>query len=134
MHPKYPRAHALSAEVIGAAIEVHRVLGPGLLESIYERCLIRELELRGIATTSQVNVSINYKGLTFEQPLRLDVFVEDCLVIENKAAESILPIHKATTLSYMRLVDAPLGLIINFHETLLKNGITRLILPGADQP
>lgn len=134
MHPKYQQAHALSAQVIGAAIEVHRVLGPGLLESVYERCLVHELGLRGLKVVSQMVVPIKYKDLVFEQPLRLDVYVEDCLLIENKAVESILPVHKATTLSYMKLLDAPLGLIINYHETLLKNGLTRLILPGADQP
>ena len=133
MHPKYQQAHALSAQVIGAAIEVHRVLGPGLLESVYERCLVHELELRGIKAVSQVVVPIKYKGLVFEQPLRLDVYAADCLIIENKAAEAVLPIHKATVLSYMKLMDVPLGLIINYHEPLLKNGITRLILPGADQ-
>jgi GxxExxY protein len=134
MHPDYSKAHLLSTKVIGAAIEVHRHKGPGLIESIYERCLIRELHLQGISSVNQLVVPIEYKGLVFDEPFRLDVFVDGCLIIENKVVETILPIHKAQLLSYMRLLDAPLGLIINFHEPLLKNGIARLILTGADQP
>ena len=134
MHPDYAKAHALSSEVIGAAIEVHRHKGPGLIESIYERCLKRELELRQIKAVNQLVVPIEYKGLTFEEPLRLDVFIDGCLIVENKAVEAVLPIHKAQLLSYMKLLNAPLGLIINYHEPLLKDGITRLILPGADRP
>ena len=134
MHPDYSKAHLLSTKVIGAAIEVHRHKGPGLIESIYERCLVHELHLQGIPSVNQLVVPIEYKGLVFDEPLRLDVFVDGCLIIENKVVETILPIHKAQLLSYMRLLNAPLGLIINFHEPLLKNGIARLILPGADQP
>ena len=134
MHPDYLKAHALSAKVIGAAIEVHRLKGAGLVESIYERCLMRELELTGIKSVNQLVVPIEYKGLVFEEPLRLDVYVEQCLIVENKAVEKILPIHKAQLLSYMKLLNAPLGLLINYHEPLLKDGLTRLILPGADQP
>lgn len=134
MHPKYQKAHALSTQVIGAALEVHRLMGPGLIESIYERCLMHELALRGIKAVNQTVVPIEYKGLVFEEPLRLDVYVEECLIVENKACEEVLPVHKAKLLSYMKLLDTPLGLIINYHEPLLKNGITRLILPGADQP
>jgi GxxExxY protein len=134
MHPDYLKAHILSAKVIGAAIEVHRHKGPGLIESIYERCLLHELHLQNISVVNQLLVPVEYKGLVFEEPLRLDVYVERCLIIENKVVESILPIHKAQLLSYMKLLNAPLGLLINFHEPLLKNGVARLILPGADQP
>jgi GxxExxY protein len=134
MHPDYSKAHSLSAKVIGAAIEVHRHKGPGLIESIYERCLLHELHLQNISAVNQLVVPIEYKGLIFEEPLRLDVYVEHCLIIENKTVEAILPIHKAQLLSYMKLLNAPLGLLINYHEPLLKNGIVRLILPGADQP
>ena len=133
MHPHYARAHALTKEVIGAAIEVHRVLGPGLIESIYERCLVRELELRGIAAVSQERVKIEYKGLVFEETLRFDVLVQGCLLVEVKAVEQIHPVHKAMLMSYMKLLDVPLGLIINFHELKLVDGISRLILRGADQ-
>ncbi len=134
MHPRYARADEWTGKVIGAAIEVHRLKGPGLLETIYERCLLRECELREIPAETQLTVPIEYKGLVFDQPLKLDVVVDQCLIIELKAVEQILPIHKAQLMSYMKLLDAPLGLLINFHETILKNGITRMILPGANQP
>jgi len=134
MHPKFERAHELSSIVIGAAIEVHRLKGPGLIESIYERCLLRELELRGIACANQLLVPIEYKGLIFEERLRLDVYVEECLIIENKVVERVLPIHKAQLISYMKLLNAPIGLLINWHEPVLKYGIKRLVLSGADQP
>ncbi len=113
---------------------MHRLKGPGLLESIYERCLQHELGLRGVASRQQVRVPVEYKGLVFEETLRVDLLVENCLVVENKAVEAILPQHKAQLLSYLRLLDAPLGLLINWHEPALKNGISRLILHGADRP
>lgn len=134
MHPKFLKADALSSKVIGAAIEVHRDKGPGLIESIYERCLMRELELQLIPAVNQQVVRIEYKGLVFEEPLRLDMLVDGSLLVENKVVERILPIHKAQLLSYMKLLDIPLGLLVNYHELLLKDGITRLILPGADRP
>jgi GxxExxY protein len=134
MHPKFKRADALSYEVIGAAIEVHREKGPGLVESIYERCLVRELELRGIDAAKQVQVPIEYKGLTFEESLRLDVYGENCLIVENKVVEKILPVHCAQLLSYMRLLDAPIGLIFNYRQTVLKDDMVRLVLHGADAP
>ena len=133
MHPLFEKADKLSYSVIGAAIEVHRLKGAGLLESIYEKCLLRELELRGIAAINQRQVRIEYKGLVFEEPLRLDVLVEDCLLVELKAVQEILPIHKAQLFSYMRVLNLPLGLIINFHELKLADGISRMILPGANQ-
>ena len=134
MHPLFEKAHGWSGKVIGAAIEVHRLKGPGLLESIYEKCLMRELSLQGIPVVGQQTVTVEYKGLTFEEPLRLDVLVDQCLIVELKCVETILPIHKAQLLSYMKLLNVPLGLLINFHETVLKNGVTRLILTGADRP
>jgi GxxExxY protein len=134
MHPKYEQAHLLSKQVIGAAIEVHRVLGPGLLESIYERCLIRELELRGISAISQQRLAIDYKGFIFEETLRFDVLAEGCLLVEVKAVECVLPVHKAIAMSYMKLLNVPLGLILNFHEVKLTDGVSRLILTGAGPP
>ena len=134
MHPLFEKADRLSREVIGAAIEVHRDKGPGLIESIYERCLMHELSLRGIKAVNQKLVRIEYKGLVFEEPLRCDVLVEDCLLVENKAVEKIIPLHRAKLMSYMKLLDVPIGLIINYHETVLKNGIVRMILPGANRP
>jgi GxxExxY protein len=133
MHPDYQRADKWSGEVIGAAIEVHRQKGPGLLESINEKCMLRELELRHIPAANQIGVPIEYKGYVFEEQLRLDVYVDRCLIVELKAVEEILPIHKAQLLSYMRLLNTPIGLIINFHEMMLANGIARLMLPGANR-
>ncbi len=133
MHPLFQKADALSHQAIGAAIEVHRLKGPGLIESIYERCLMRELELRGIRTVNQRIVRIEYKGLVFDEPLRFDVLVEDCLLLELKCVQEVLPIHKAQLLSYMKLLDMPLGLIINFHELKLVDGVVRMILPGANR-
>lgn len=132
MHPLFQKADALSREIIGAAIEVHRDKGPGLIESIYEWCFLRELELRKISATSQKRVKIEYKGFILEETLRFDVLVEDCLLVELKAVQEILPIHKAQLLSYMKLLNVPLGLIINFHELKLVDGVHRLILPGAN--
>jgi len=133
MHPLYEKADKLSSEVIGAAIEVHRHKGPGLIESIYERCMLRELELRSIPATTQKLVRVEYKGLVFDEPLRFDVLVDDCLLLELKAVEILHPSSKAQLFSYMKLLDIPIGLIINFHEPILKNGISRMILPRANQ-
>ena len=131
MHPKFAKADSLSGEIIGAAIEVHRIMGPGLLESIYERCLLRELTLRGIPAVSQRIVIINYKSEQFEETLKFDVLVDDCLLVELKAVQDVHPIHKAQLLSYMRLLDVPLGLLFNFHEIKLVDGMSRLVLAGA---
>jgi len=132
MHPLFMKADKLSPEVIGAAIEVHRQKGPGLIESIYEKCLTRELFLRDIGCASQMVVPIEYKGHVFEEPLRLDVLVEGCLLVELKCVEKVLPIHKAILLSYMKLLNVPMGLLFNFHEMKLTDGMSRLILPGAN--
>ena len=133
MHPLYEKADKLSSEVIDAAIEVHRDNGPGLIESIYERCMLRELELRSTPATTQKWIGVEYKGLVFDEPLRFDLLVDDCLLVELKAVEILHPSSKAQLLSYMKLLDIPIGLLINFHESLLKNGISRMILPGANQ-
>ena len=134
MHRLYDRADKLSREVIGAEIEVHRHKGPGLIESIYERCILRELELRSIPATTQRLVRVEYKGLVFDEPLRFDILVDDCLLVEVKAVEVLHPSSKAQLFSYMKLLDVPIGLLINFHEGVLKNGISRMILPGANRP
>ena len=133
MHPLFQTASGLTETIIGAAIEVHRNKGPGLIESIYEWCLTREFELRGLTCVSQKIVVITYKGFTREEPLRFDMLVEDCVLGEAKAVEKILPIHKAQLLSYMKLMDIPIGLLINFHEMKLTDGVHRLILPGANR-
>ena len=133
MHPLYEKADKLSSEVIGAAIEVHRDRGPGLIESIYERCMLRELGLCSIPATTQKLVRIEYKGLVFNEPLRFDLLVDECLLVELKAVEILHPSSKPQLFSYMKLLNIPIGLLINFHEPVLKNGISRMILPGANQ-
>jgi GxxExxY protein len=107
--------------VNGAAIEVHKHLGPGLLESIYHKCMIRELSLRGINFQSELTIPVEYKGLALESDLRCDLFIEDCLVLELKAADKILPIHVAKLMSYMNLLEAPIGLLINYNVINIYN-------------
>lgn len=133
MHSLFNKADELSHVAIGAAIEVHREKGPGLIESIYEKCLMRELGLQNLAFVNQQLVKIGYKGTTFEEPLRFDLLVEGCLLLELKCVEKILPIHKAQLLSYMKLLNVQIGLIFNYHELKLTDGLVRMILPGANQ-
>jgi GxxExxY protein len=101
-------------------MEVHRHKGPGLIESIYERCLLRELDLRSIPAATQKLVRVEYKGLVFNEPLRFDLLVDDCLLVELKPVEILHPSSKAQLFSYMKLLDIPIGLLINFHEPILK--------------
>ncbi len=115
MIPTKKYLNELTYKVIGCAIEVHKHLGPGLLESVYEKCFVKELELRGIAYLKQIWVPLEYKGLTLDTELRLDVLVEDILCVELKAQEGLLPIHEATLLSYMQMLQKPKGILINFH-------------------
>lgn len=133
MHRLFEKASGLTESIIAAAIEVHRDKGPGLIESIYEWCLTKELGLRRLNCVSQKVVAVEYKGFTREEPLRFDLLVEDCVLVEAKAVEKILPIHKAQLLSYMKLLNVPLGLLINFHEMKVTDGISRLILPQANR-
>ncbi len=113
--------------IIGAAIEVHRHLGPGLLESAYEECMCEELSLRKIPFKRQVNLPVTYKGKKLDIGYRIDLLVNNEVVVELKTVESILPIHEAQTLTYMRLGGWQVGLILNFNVTILKNGIKRLV-------
>jgi GxxExxY protein len=124
----------LSHQIIGGAIEVHRLKGAGLIETIYQRCMERELDLRELHAVRQMEVEIEYKGLVFREPLKLDLLVENRVLVELKSVERILPIHKAQLLSYMKLLKVPVGLLINFHEPTLKDGITRLILNVGETP
>ena len=113
----------LTYHVNGAAIEVHKSLGPGLLESVYHKCLKHELYLRNIQFVSEVLVPVEYKRIEIETELRCDLYVENCLAVELKAIEGILPIHEAQLLAYMKLLGAPQGLLINFHCTnIFKEG------------
>jgi GxxExxY protein len=133
MHPLFVHASELIETIIAAAIEVHRDKGPGLIESIYEWCLAKEFELRGLTCVSQKLLVVDYKGFTREEPLRFDMLIEGCVLVEAKAVEKILPIHKAQLLSYMKLLNVPLGLLVNFHEMKLTDSVHRLILPGANK-
>ena len=122
------KANAWSRLVIGAAIEVHRLKGPGLIEEIYSKCFGRECELRNIPYVRELRAQLEYKGFVFEEPLRLDFLIDNVLILEFKVVQQLLPIHEAQLLSYMKLLKKPLGLLINFHEFVLKNGIRRLVL------
>jgi GxxExxY protein len=124
---KRQKADDLSREIIGAAIEVHRHLGPGLFESAYEECLCCELGLRGIKFKRQVPLPLNYKGMSLDCGYRLDLLVEDLVIVELKAVEATLPIHEAQLLTYLKLRNAWLGLIINFNVKMLKDGVRRLV-------
>lgn len=119
--------------VIGAAIEVHRHLGPGFLESIYEEALAIELTLRNVRFERQKAVSVNYKGHSVGEG-RVDLFVDGMLIVELKAMDKILPIHQAQLMSYMRAASLPLGLLINFNEKLLRNGIQRIVMSAEALP
>jgi GxxExxY protein len=118
----------LSDATIGAAIEVHRHLGPGLLESSYHACLCRELELRGIAHDSQVTLPLEYKGLQLSKGYIIDLLIENSLVVEIKAVDKLLPIHSAQLITYMRLQGVSSGLLMNFNVHLLPQGIKRMLL------
>ena len=117
----------ISGKIIGAAIEAHRVLGPGLLESIYEDALCHELHLRGLQFKRQQSVPIPYKGIKLGTDLRLDLLVEDKVIVDLKAKEELSTIDKPKLLSYLRLSDKHLGLIINFHVEVLRDGIFRVV-------
>ena len=125
---KFNDINELTGEIIGAAIEVHKVLGPGLLESVYEKCLCRELEIRGVSHERQKALPVNYKGIELDCGYRMDIVVPDELIVELKACDSLLPIHEAQLLTYLKLTKIKLGLLINFNVPLLKNGIKRFAL------
>ena len=118
----------LTGKVIGCAIEVHRVLGPGLLESTYQQCLARELDLAEIPFKLQWSLPVEYKGNRLDCGYRVDVLVEDRLILELKAVEEVLGIHEAQLLTYMRLAHIKVGLLINFNVEMLKKGIRRFVL------
>lgn len=117
----------LTKLVIGTSIEVHKILGPGLLESVYQECLVKELKRKNIFCEENVPLKINYKGDELNKLFIIDILVDYQLIIELKAVEYILPVHKAQLLSYLRLSNKKLGLLINFNVPVLKDGITRII-------
>ena len=122
----------LTREIIGSAIEVHKHLGPGLLESAYRKCLMQELLLRGIPFTSELPLPLEYKGIRLESSYRLDLLVEDAVVVEVKSVESLCKIHEAQLITYLKLGAWTVGLLINFNVDALKNGIRRKVLKFAE--
>ena len=119
--------NALSHEIIGAAIEVHKVLGPGMLEFIYEEALVIELEARGLNVVRQAEVEVSYKGRRLENKLRLDMLVDGSVIVEIKSVERVLSVHEAQLLTYLRLAEKKLGLLINFNTVVLRNSIKRVV-------
>jgi GxxExxY protein len=117
----------LAYKVVGCAIEVHKHLGPGLLESVYENCLIQELKEQGLSVKSQIQVPIYYKDTLLENDLKLDILVNDLIIIELKAVETMIPVFKAQLLSYLKLTGKPKGLLINFHTENITNQLVPLV-------
>ena len=117
----------ITYDIISCAYEVHKVLGPGLLESVYQKALIHELKLKGFKVESEIKVDIDYKGINIGNDLRLDILVNDSIVLELKSVETILPVHKKQLLTYLKLLDLQLGFLINFNTNLLKDSITRIV-------
>jgi GxxExxY protein len=129
--PKKLIHEGLTEQIIGAAMEVHKALGPGLLESVYEECLCHELHLRGLKFQRQLSVPVIYKGVTLDCGYRLDLIVEDTVILELKCIERVLAIHEAQLLTYLKLLDKPVGFIINFNVPVLRQGIIRKVFDSA---
>ena len=123
----------LTGEIISAAIEVHKELGPGLLESVYEYCLMEEFERRGIKARNQVPLPLHYKGVKLDKGFYIDILVEDLIIVELKAVEVILPVHEVQLVTYLKLAEKKLGLLINFYVPVLKDGIRRKINGYLDE-
>jgi GxxExxY protein len=119
--------NAITEQIIGVAMEVHRALGPGLLESAYEACVVFELRQRGLRVDQQKPLPIVYKGVRLDCGYRLELVVDDCVIVEIKAVEKSNSVHEAQLLSYLKLANCRVGLLLNFHCTMLKHGIRRLV-------
>ena len=118
----------LAREVVDSAFKIHKALGPGLLESVYQTCMVHELHRRGFKVKTEVKVPVIYEGLRLDADLRIDLLVEDQLIVDLKAVDKMSPIFEAQLLTYLRLLDLRLGLLINFNVPLIKDGIKRVIL------
>lgn len=127
IQPIPERTEEVAKYCLDAAFKIHTALGPGLLESVYEACLGHELRRKGIACEAQIILPIAYDGITFESALRLDLLVEKCVILEIKAVDIVLPIHKAQLFTYLKLSGSRLGLLINFNVVHLREGITRIV-------
>ena len=118
----------LTSKIIGAAIEVHKTIGPGLLENIYEECVSAELSKRGIPFERQKDIAVEYKGIKLESKYRIDILVNNLVIVELKSCDALLPIHEAQLLTYLKLTGLKVGLLINFNVPILKDGIKRMKL------
>jgi len=125
--PTAGQMNAITEQIIGAAMEVHRAIGPGLLESAYEVCLVYELRERGYRIEQQKPLPVVYKGVQLDCGYRLDMVVNECVIVEIKAVEKLTTVHEAQLLSYLRLLNCRVGLLLNFHCAMLKNGIRRIV-------
>lgn len=128
MEPIPERVNFLSGLVLDSAFKVHKELGPGLIESVYETCLFHELRKAKIEAEKQVNIPIAYDGILLDAELRIDIWVERSLILEIKAVENVLPVHHAQLMTYLKLTNCRLGLLLNFNVPLLKNGIKRIAI------
>ncbi len=118
---------ALAKEIFLASLEVHKIMGPGLLESVYEMCLMRELQLKNIFTESQVAIPLQFKGFALSKEYKIDILVEQKLIIELKSVEALLPVHEAQLISYLKLADKRMGFLINFNVPIIKSGFKRFV-------
>lgn len=126
----FDRVEGVVHRVIGCAIEVHKVMGPGLLESVYRECLVMELRSRGLRHDVEVRIPIAYKDRRLQSALKVDLLVEDCVIIEAKAVAALHPVHEAQVITYLKLTGCPAGLLMNFNQVLLKDGLRRLDHPA----
>ena len=117
----------LSYQVIGCALEVYKTLGPGLLESVYQKALVHELKLRNFYVESELSIDVEYKGINVTNGLRLDILIDGEVIVELKSVENVLPVHKKQLLTYLKLLDIHVGLLINFNVCQLREGITRIV-------
>jgi GxxExxY protein len=117
----------LAKQIFLASLEVHKIMGPGLLESVYEMCLLRELQLRNILTEKQVSIPLQFKGFDLSKEYKIDILVEKEIIIELKSVDTILPVHEAQLISYLKLADKRMGFLINFNVPIIKNGFKRFV-------
>jgi GxxExxY protein len=117
----------LAKQIFLASLEVHKIMGPGLLESVYEMCLLRELQLRNISAESQVGIPLQFKGFDLFKEYKIDVLVENEIILELKSVDTILPVHQAQIISYLKLADKRMGFLINFNVPIIKNGFKRFV-------
>ena len=117
----------LAKQIFLASLEVHKIMGPGLLESVYEMCLLKELHLRNISAESQVGIPLQFKGFDLSKEYKIDILVEKELIIELKSVDTILPVHQAQLISYLKLADKRMGFLINFNVPVIKNGFKRFV-------